>query len=85
MKWRVTGNSLFLNFESYTYENLTSKNPIIMTKKHVLFILHIMLHMLHIITHTLRYEVAKSALLEWLLNDFTGQKTLHFVSVVFPQ
>lgn len=42
MKWRVTGNSLFLNFESYTYENVTSKNPIIMTKKHVLFILHIM-------------------------------------------
>lgn len=52
-----------------------------MTKKHVLFILHIMTRL----THTLRYEVAKSALLEWLLNDFTGQKTLHFVSVVFPQ
>lgn len=37
------------------------------------------------VTHTLLYEVAKSALLEWLLNDFTGQKMLHFVFVVFPQ
>lgn len=81
MKWGLTGNSLFLNFDTYTYKNVTSKNPIIMTKKHVLFILHIMTRT----THTLRYEVAKSALLEWLLNDFTGQKTLHFVSVVFPQ
>lgn len=42
MKWGLTGNSLFLNFDTYTYENVTSKNPIIMTKKHVLFILHIM-------------------------------------------
>lgn len=80
MKWRVTGNSLFLNFESYTYENVTSKNPIIMTKN-MYYSSCILWH----VTHTLRYEVAKSALLEWLLNDFTGQKTLHFVSVVFPQ
>lgn len=80
MKWGLTGNSLFLNFDTYTYENVTSKNPIIMTKKHVLFILHIMTRYTYITLWS-----GQVALLEWLLNDFTGQKTLHFVFVVFPQ
>lgn len=42
MNYEMKSHRKFLNFESYTYENVTSKNPIIMTKKHVLFILHIM-------------------------------------------
>lgn len=48
MKWGFVGNFLFLNFDIYIYENVISKNFIIMIKKYVLFILYIMICYIYI-------------------------------------
>lgn len=48
MKWGFIGNFLFLNFDIYIYENVISKNFIIMIKKYVLFILYIMICYIYI-------------------------------------